>query len=257
MSSQNALAKVFRSLHLPKHPIILANVYDAVTARAVANLPEAKALATASFAIGAAAGVADADVTLEMNLAAIRTIASVAKEFDKPLTADWQDGYGSRLEEGISSLIDAGVIGINLEDFDGQTQLMLPIDTAVGRIKRVLAMGEEKGVPDFVVNARTDTLLHGGRLSEAIERGRAYLAAGATTVFVWGGRQRGTTKDEVIEMTKAFEGRLNVSMRLLDGCLTLKDLQDIGVARISVGPQLQPIAAEAFAAAAKKVLGGS
>jgi 2-methylisocitrate lyase-like PEP mutase family enzyme len=257
MSSQNALAKAFRSLHVPKKPIVLANVYDAVTARAVAELPEAKALATASFAIGASAGVADADVTFEMNLAAVRAIASVAKEFNKPLTADWQDGYGDRLEEGISSLIKVGVVGINLEDFDGKTQKMLPINAAVDRIQRALNVAKEQGVPEFVVNARIDTLVHGGKLSEVIERGKAYLEAGATTVFVWGGRQRGTTKGEVIEMTKAFEGKLNVSMKLMDGFLTLRELQDIGVARISIGPQLQPVVAEAFANAAKKVLGGN
>jgi 2-methylisocitrate lyase-like PEP mutase family enzyme len=257
MSSQNAVAKVFRSLHVPKEPIVLANVYDAVTARAVASLPEARALATASYAIGAAAGVADADVTLEMNLAAVRAIASVAKEFNKPLTADWQDGYGGRLEEGISAVIEAGAVGINLEDFDGQKETMLPIDEAVDRIKRVLTVAKENGVPDFAVNARTDVLVHGGKLSEVITRGKAYLEAGATTVFVWGGRQRGTTKDEVIELTRAFEGKLNVSMRLTEGSLTLQELKDIGVARISIGPQLQPIAVEAFAKAAEKVLTGN
>lgn len=134
---------------------------------------------------------------------------------------------------------------------------LVPIGAAVDRIKRVLTAAEAKGVPDFVVNARTDTFLHGGKFPEAIDRGKAFLEAGATTVFVRGGRQRGTSKNEVIELTKAFEGRLNVSMKLLEGFLTVKELQDIGVARISLGPQLQLVVAKAFANAAKKFLRGS
>jgi 2-methylisocitrate lyase-like PEP mutase family enzyme len=71
MSSPNALAKAFRGLHLPRQLIILANVYDAVTARPVGDLSEAKTLATASAAIGAAAGVTDDEVTFDINLAAV------------------------------------------------------------------------------------------------------------------------------------------------------------------------------------------
>ena len=125
---------------------------------------------------------------------------------------------------------------------------------SVSRIKRALSTARQHGMPDFVVNARCDTLVHGGDLSEVIDRGKAYLDAGATTVFVWGGSKRGVSRAEVAEMVKAFDGRLNVSMKLsLDG-LRVKALSELGVARISIGPALQFIAMDAFAKEAEKIL---
>ena len=88
ISTQNAFPKVFRALHVPGRPTVFTNVYDAVTAPAVLDLPSVKAIATASCAVAAAARFKDDDMTLETNLAAIRAIASVAKEFQKPLSAD-------------------------------------------------------------------------------------------------------------------------------------------------------------------------
>jgi 2-methylisocitrate lyase-like PEP mutase family enzyme len=125
---------------------------------------------------------------------------------------------------------------------------------AVSRIKRALSTARQHGVPDFVVNARCDTLVQGGQLPEVIERGKAYLAAGATTVFVWGGSKRGVSRVEVAEMVEAFEGRLNVSMKLSPDGLKAKALSELGVARISIGPALQFIAMETFAKEAEKIL---
>src|SRR5271169_2721476 len=122
MSAQNTLATTLRSLHIPGRPIILTNVYDAVSARAIAAIKGTQALATASYAVAAAAGLADKEMTLETNLAAVRAIAPVAKEYGLPLTIDWQDGYGERLEEGIEKLLDLGVVGINLEDCNKETE---------------------------------------------------------------------------------------------------------------------------------------
>ena len=194
-------------------------------------------------------------MTLETNFAAVRGIAPVAKEYGLPLTVDWQDGYGDRLEEGIGKILELGVAGINLEDCDKETQKMMPVEVAAERVKRVLDMARKHGVDDFVVNARTDALVHGGPVSEAIERGKQYLAAGATTVFVWGGSIRGgITKGEVVQLTSAFEGKLNVSLKMAEGNLTAKDLAKIGVARISIGPALQFLAMKTFADEAEKLL---
>jgi 2-methylisocitrate lyase-like PEP mutase family enzyme len=189
--SANVLAQTLKSLHTPGRPVVFANVYDILSARAVAALPSCKALATASYAVARANGVEDDDMTLEINLNAARQIGKVAKEFGKPLTLDIQDAYGNRLEEAIKIAIDAGVVGVNLEDCDKDSQKMHSKSTAVSRIKRTLSTAQQQGVPDFVVNARCDALIHGGELQEVIERGKAYLEAGATTVFVWGGSQRG------------------------------------------------------------------
>lgn len=245
----NDMASRLKQLHKPGSPIVFANVYDGVTAEAVAALPKCRALATASKAIALAAGLEDEDLDLDTNLAAVRVIGRAAHKHGLPLTADLQDGYGDRLEEAISRAIDAGVVGCNLEDVDKDAQTLIPADIAAERVARVMRVAREKGVPDFVVNARCDALLLGGSLEEVIQRGHLYLTAGATCVFVWGGGKRGgISKDEVIQLTKAFQGLLSVSMQLPEGAgLRVKELADIGLCRISIGPKLQTLAVKAYA----------
>lgn len=261
MSSQATLATTLKALHTPGNPLILTNVWDAISARAVAALPQTTALATASYAIADAAGLDDAALTLEANLRGAAAVATVAKEFDKPLTVDFQDGYGDALEQGMQKLLELGAVGINLEDFSREKDALYGVDEAVLRIETVLRVAREAGVPDFVVNARTDALLHQLPLDEAIARGKAYLGAGATTVFIWGGRERGgTTRAEVERLTRELEGRVNVSLvRVVPGCLSVGDLREIGgvgVARISLGPQLMMRSVGAITEEAGKVLRG-
>jgi 2-methylisocitrate lyase-like PEP mutase family enzyme len=246
----NAVAKTFKALHKPGQPVVLANVYDTLTARTVAAMPSSKALATASYAVALANESKDGELTLEQNLSAVRGIVKVAKEFNKPLTVDAQDAYGPRLEETVSSLIDLGVVGMNLEDSHPADETMYSKSEAVDRIKRALKTANEKGVPDFVVNARCDTLRQ-NEFSDVLDRGKAYLEAGATTVFVIPGK-RGIKGEDVAEMVKEFGGMLNVG----PGALTVKQLAELGLARISVGPMLQIKAMKTFSEEAEKLLTG-
>jgi len=106
------------------------------------------------------------------------------------------------------------------------------------RVKRAMAVAKSKGVPDFVVNARTDTLLLGGTVDEALKRGQLYLAAGACTVLVFGGLARGVRDDEVRQLVEGLDGRISVICRIgAEGSwLGVKEIKDLNVARISVGP---------------------
>jgi 2-methylisocitrate lyase-like PEP mutase family enzyme len=124
MSAQNNLAKAFKRLHVPGRPVVLANIYDTLSAQAVAELPSCKALATASYGVARANGTEDDDMTMEINLEAVRKIAPVAKAHNKPLSVDVQDAYGDKLEEAITGLVKMGVVGVNLEDCDKDTQKM-------------------------------------------------------------------------------------------------------------------------------------
>ncbi len=253
-ATTNAAAKAFKALHKPGQPLVLTNVYDILSARAVASLPAAKALATASWAVAKANGLEDDGLDMETNLGTVRGIAAVARESNKPLTVDFQDGYGDQLEAGIARLIALGVSGINLEDADKETSQLFAPAEAASRVKRALAAAAQAGVPDFVVNARCDVLGRGaGSLEDTIQRGKLYLDAGATTVFVWGG-SRGVSRDEVETLTRAFDGRLNVTLKLAPDGLTVKQLGEIGVARISLGPSLMLRAMAAFKAEAEKIL---
>lgn len=255
-SNLNQKAQELKALHQPGTPVILANVWDTASARAVGSLPTAKALATASYAVALANETEDAAMTLETNLTAARAIAKVAAELDKPLSVDLQDGYGPRLEEAIAGVIAAGVVGVNIEDVDKDTGVQYSPSEAAERISRALAAAKTAGVPDFVVNARCDTILKGsGDIDETISRGKKYLEAGATSVFVIGGSGRGgLSTEEVKRLTKALDGRLNVSVVFADGKLTAKDLGEIGISRISIGPQLYLRAMQGVKTDAEKLL---
>jgi len=263
---QNERAARFRALHKPGDPLVLCNVYDGATAGVIAKHGTAKAVATTSYAVAVVRGKKDEELTFEMNLAAAREIASaiVAAEADvgkgsgvasadtRPLTVDAQDGYGERLEEFIKGIIEAGAMGCNLEDITA-AGVMMSLDMAASRVKRAMRVAAECGVPNFALNARTDILTVGGTLDEAIQRGKAYLAAGATTVLVWG-KTRQVTRQEIKKLVEGLGGYVNVIMGLAPGFLTVPELRELGVARISVGPGLFSAAMKAYTDVVDKVL---
>ena len=258
----NEQAQAFKALHIPGKPVLLPNIYDVTSTRIVGALPACKVLATASFAIALAQGTEDSKLDLKTHLSALKDIAEVAHELGKPLTVDLQDGYGAQLEEAVRAVIDLGVVGINLEDSEHTTHAMVDDATAVDRIKRILAVAADAGVPEFVVNARSDTHFMGGSLDESIRRGKLYLEAGATTVYILGTAPTGFTREEVKKMVDALDGKVNISQRLpKEGMtstpLTSQQLGELGIARISVGPQLYYAVAEALKNSAALVLGNS
>ncbi|KAF3931468.1 hypothetical protein ABW19_dt0203976 [Dactylella cylindrospora] len=242
VSALNSTAKILKSLHVSGNPVIFANVHDAVSASHVASNPSTKAVATASYSIAASQGFKDANLTLESNLIGIRNVARGIKNAGqwglKPLSADLQDGYDD-IAETIKLAIAEGVVGANIEDLKtdistGREELR-SVEDAEERIKIALKAAEEAGVPDFVINARTDVLGYGGSIPDCIERGKRYLAAGATTVFVWGCRKHVITIEEVKEMVEGLGGMLAVHGPGPTK-LGVKELAGAGVARISVGP---------------------
>lgn len=237
-SEFNEKAKKLRQLCKSGDPVVLTNVYDAASASVVASHPSTKAVATASYAVAAVAGINDNDLTLGGNLAGIRIVSAVVSKTDLPLTADLQDGYED-VATTIRQAIEVGVVGANIEDADNAAGKLRDVDDAVSRITIALSAAKEAGVPDFCVNARTDVVAFGGSIEDAISRGKAYLDAGAVTVFVWGGASgRGISKEEVKELVKGLGGMVNVKMNLRPGYLSVKELADLGVARISVGPEM-------------------
>ncbi|PGH14095.1 hypothetical protein AJ80_06100 [Polytolypa hystricis UAMH7299] len=255
--SADSRAQLLRSLHIPSSPIVFSNVWDATTAQYVASHPTSTALATASFAIASVHGVADDALDLPTNLSAISRIIPIALKHNKPITIDMQDGYGDRLEEGIEAIISLGASGCNLEDRDNATGELFPLDIAVQRVQRVVATATRLGVPNFVLNARTDTIVVGNEVDDAIVRGKAYLEAGAANVFVWGGPKRGgLKKEEAKRVCEALGGKVNViAVPGESGGLSVRELADLGVARISVGPRLWRKANAAFEMAADELLG--
>ncbi|KAK3897316.1 2-methylisocitrate lyase [Staphylotrichum tortipilum] len=262
LSTLSALATSFKALHQPPNPPLrLANAYDATSARLIASHPSCVALATASFALALTAGTSDPELTLDQNLALVAPIAAVAHEVGLPLSVDVQDGYGERLEEVVRRVIlEVGAVGANLEDSERQVGgRVMEVEEAVERVERAVKVAREVGVGDFVVNARSDAFLRGGTIEESVERGRRFLEAGATTVYVFWPAGREMVEEDVRKVVEGLGGRVNIQPRRAGGvqmtAMTAGDVARLGAARISVGPQLYHAAAAALRAAVDDVFG--
>ncbi|KAI5461564.1 phosphoenolpyruvate phosphomutase-domain-containing protein [Mariannaea sp. PMI_226] len=265
MASINDTAKKLKALHVPSSPIVFANVWDISSFNTVVSLNDGgsnlvKAIATASYAIAASSGTQDEKLTIEENFQAITKIAPLAKAAGLPLSTDLQDGYGDQIAAVVKKAIELGAVGANIEDSILGTDKLRPIDEQVQRYKTALKAAADAGCPDFVLNARSD-IFHfgpGGEavLEEAIARGKAYLEAGATTVFYWGGPGRGLRTAWVERLVKELDGRVAVILGPMPGLETVNSLAKIGVARISVGPSLYRLATITIQEAARKLLSG-
>ncbi|KAF4443196.1 hypothetical protein F53441_11505 [Fusarium austroafricanum] len=272
----NELAQTLKPLHVPYYPIIFANVWDTASLNMVLSLNSDKskpvrAIATASWAFAASLGIRDEELTMEQNLDTIRRLAAATRLTGLPLSVDLQDGYGSRIVEAVSGAVLVGAHGANLEDSipsqglgKGVEESLYPLNEQISRLRLALQAAAGAGVPDFVINARCDVFALGGvsgfgneeRMKEAVKRGKAYLEAGATTVFYWRGYEAGLTESEVRELVKELDGRVAVRLGQTKGALSTSDLGKLGVARISIGPSLFQIAMHAAKKSALSVLQG-
>ncbi|KAL2194697.1 phosphoenolpyruvate phosphomutase-domain-containing protein [Corynascus similis CBS 632.67] len=253
-----AQATAFKALHVPGKPLLLANVFDASSARVIGSLPGCRALATASHALARTIGTTDERLTMKQNLALVAPIAAVARELGLPLTLDIQDGYGERLEEVVRhAIVELGAVGVNLEDSRHETEEIMGEDEAIERVHRALRVAAELGVPDFVVNARSDTFLTGGELDESIRRGKKLLEAGATTVYVFWPRHKEMVEADVQRVIDGLGGRANIQPRkaspVQSKALTSADIARMGAARVSVGPQLYNAVVATLTEAANEV----
>ena len=232
MSTQTDKAQTLARLHATPEILRVVNVWDAVSARTIAALPETRAIATAGHSIAATFGYNDGEIPLEISLDMIGRIVDAVG--DLPVTADLDAGYGDA-GETVRRAISKGVVGANVED------RLRPLDEAVAAVAAIIAAGEAEGVP-FVLNARTDAFVRsGGRpieesVADAIERGRAYLAAGADLVFIPGVLDADTTRQLVEGI-----GERKISVIGLPGALTAREYEALGVARISYGPTTQRV----------------
>lgn len=237
MTTQLEKAQTLAALHAAPEILRVVNVWDVVSAQAIAALPETKALATAGHSIAATFGYADGEnIPLEVMLdMAGRIVAST----ELPVSVDLDAGFGNPGETARRA-IAAGVVGANMED------RLRPLAESVAAVEAVIAAGEAAGIP-FVLNARTDAFVRGGdrpqeeSIADAITRGRAYLEAGANIIFV-----PGVLDADVTRQLVAGIGERKISVIGLPGALTAAEYEALGVARISYGPMTQRVALTAL-----------
>lgn len=247
MSSSTAdKAQTLKSLHEAPEILRVVNVWDAISAKTVAALPETTAIATAGHSIAASYGYEDGGMPLDLALQGARIVAEAV---DLPVSADLDDGYEDPAET-IRRAIGFGVVGANVED------RLRPFDEAVARVAAIMQAAEQEGVA-FQLNARTDAIAKGGdrpieeSVADAIARGKAFLDAGAPLVFVPGAIQR-----DVVEQLVDGLGRGKLSVIGLPGALPAAEYEALGVARISYGPLTQRVALRALRDLATDLYGG-
>jgi 2-methylisocitrate lyase-like PEP mutase family enzyme len=226
-------------LHRDPELLTVVNVWDVISTKVVSDVPGTVALATASHSIAASRGYPDGErIPVDEMIEEVRRIVAATS---LPVSADLEGGYGDAAET-IRKAIGVGVVGANIED------QLKPLSEAAAQVEAVMAAATAAGVPDFVLNARTDAFVLGGHrerdevLADAVERGKAYLEAGAPVVFVPGPLDEAAITQMVSEL-----GPQRLTTIALPGTPSLSRQRGLGVARVSFGPMSQRVALTALA----------
>ena len=232
-----AKASRFRQMHEGPEILVLPNAWDAGTAR-VFEAAGFQALATTSAGIAYAAGHPDGEgIGRDEMLEYVRRITGAVRV---PVTADMESGYGDNIaaaEVTAQGVLAAGAIGLNLED--SRSGRLLDVADQAARVRAIRRVAVEAGVP-LVINARTDVYLRQSGppetrgatvqlFDEAVRRANAYREAGADCLFIPGVRDAAT----IGNLARAIHGPINILA--VAGTPAVKELQSLGVARVSTG----------------------
>ncbi|MXQ14020.1 isocitrate lyase/PEP mutase family protein [Microvirga makkahensis] len=254
MSNQTTKAHTFRSLHVPGRPLILFNVWDVGSAKAVAA-SGAKALATGSWSVAAAHGFTDGEqIPFDLCVANLQRIVGAT---DLPVTIDLESGYGAdpaAVRATVACALQAGIVGCNIEDSFPEDGSLRDASDQAARLKAARSAADALGIPTFL-NARTDVFFQSGpekhdegMVEAALERGRMYADAGADGLFVPG------LIDERL-IGRLVEGSpLPVNIMAGGNTPPAARLAELGVSRISHGPRPYLLAMCALENAARAAL---
>lgn len=238
MPTQAQKCETFVQLHESPDAFIIANPWDPGSARLLQGMGF-KALATTSGGFAFTLGKADGKPTLEEKLAHCRAIVAVT---DIPVSADFEDGYASAPEDvarNIGAMIETGVAGCSIEDFDRSAQQMYDETLAIERISAAVEAARSADFP-FTLTARAEHLLRvGSDLDAAIRRLKSYEAAGADVLFAPGVR----TIEDLKTVTSSINRPFNVLGVILTNA-TLADMQAAGAKRVSIGSSLPFVGAK-------------
>jgi 2-methylisocitrate lyase-like PEP mutase family enzyme len=234
VQAQALKAEQLRKLHRGPRMLVLPNAWDVISARIVEELGF-PAIATTSAGIAATLGYPDGQKISREEMLVV--VARIAKAVHVPVTADVEAGYGVTIDEmtqTVKAVVAAGAVGMNLEDvIAGDEGSQVDLALQVEKIRAIRRATESLGVP-LVLNARTDIYLIPigaveTRFDRTVERLRAYREAGADCLFAPGLKN----PDTIAKLVRAVNGPLNIL--LMPGMPTLRELENMGVARASAG----------------------
>lgn len=234
MREQARKAEEFRKLHHGPKMLLLPNAWDVASARILEEAGH-PAIATTSAGIAYSLGYTDGQNISRDEM--LSMVARIARAVRVPVTADLESGYGNTpkaVAETVRAAIEAGAIGMNLEDLSGdEKNPLLDLPRQIEKICAVRETATKMAVP-FVLNARTDIFLAAigteeSRFDRTVERLRAYRKAGADCVFAPGVTDLATIE----KLVRAVEAPLNILAQ--PACPPMAELERVGVARVSTG----------------------
>jgi len=237
-SIQKEKAEIFLKFHQDKEILVLLNSWDIGSSKLIEACGY-KAIATTSMGIAASLGLPDSQViTLSEMIAAITGIVNGVQV---PVTVDIEAGYGNNLHEIIDSvtkIIATGIVGINIEDSIDLSPVLIDEMEFCERISAIRALSDSLGF-HLVINARTDSFYTSlgsqrEKLVESIKRGNKYREAGADCIFI----QPVWEKEMISTLVKEINAPINILSipGIGEGIPpTVRELQDLGVARLSLG----------------------
>jgi 2-methylisocitrate lyase-like PEP mutase family enzyme len=237
VNAQIEKAERLRALHHAGRILVLPNIWDPGGARMMEHLGY-PAVATASAAIAWSLGYNDRQqITLEVML---DVVGRVARSVQVPVTADMEWGYAEQPEdvaENMRRVLRAGAVGINLEDSIREGEILFPIEFQCARIRAVREMARQEGIPLFI-NARTDVFWPAvpgtpeEKFDEAVRRARAYREAGGDSFYP-------ILLGDFVTIRRLYEAiQMPINIIALTSGAGLRELEDAGIARVSLGPSL-------------------
>lgn len=254
MESQLSRAQAFQALHSGPGCFVIPNPWDAGSAKLLASLGFA-ALATTSAGLAFALGRPDAEGALS-RADILENARAIVEATSLPVAADLENGFSDAPEgcaETIVQAAAAGLIGGSIEDASGKAQQPIyPFELAVERVRAAALAARSLPFP-FMLTARAENLLHGRLdLADTIRRLEAFAEAGADVLYAPGLR----TREEIVAVVRAVAPKpVNVLMGLSGVRLSLAELDELGVKRVSVGSALARAAYGGLLQAAEEIAG--
>ncbi len=234
--------------------LVLPNAWDVASAALFAQAG-APAVATTSAGLAWSQGYRDGEQLPRADL--FRLLRRIAEVVDVPVTADLEAGFGAdevEVSQTVTAVLEAGVVGINLEDGRPGGDGVFDLPEAAARIAAARKAAVAHGVADLVINGRTDVYMRGvgdpsGRPAEVLRRAEAFAAAGADCLFVAG------LSDLRVLSDLAADSPLPINVFTAAGGATVEQLRAAGVRRVTVGPALAQAAYTAAGELARELLG--
>ena len=242
-------AEKFSNLH-KDGTFILPNAWDVASACVLVDVGY-EAIATTSGGCAFSMGFCDGENIGREGMAEV--VGRIARNVNIPVSADMEAGYGPLPEDvakTIKAALDAGVVGVNIEDsIKIGPRRLYDFEIAVERIRSARISADKYGIP-AVINARTDGYTLGGdedMFDETVRRANAYLEAGANCAFVIGVRDGALIQ----RLVSSVDGAVNILAG--PGTPPISELKRIGVRRVTVGGNLAKAAYSLVMKAAKEM----